>query len=162
MPNQLMQLIKETSVLLLAREWKLVTIESCTGGGLAYHLTELPGSSAWFAHGLVTYSNSAKEELVGVKPFTLNKFGAVSAETAREMAEGGLRNSEAQISVSITGIAGPDGGSAEKPVGLVWFAIASIASTETETYRAQLKGDRHTIREQAMQFAMEKLFTKLT
>ena len=141
---------------LLAREWKLVTAESCTGGGLAYHLTNVPGSSDWFERGFVTYSNAAKEEMLGVRSATLKTFGAVSEETAREMAAGALKNSAAQCSVAITGIAGPLGGSAEKPVGTVWFAWGF----PTETILAERRlfsGDRGEIREQAIRVALEGL-----
>ena len=152
--------VLEVCRLLKLREWKLITVESCTGGGLAYALTSLPGSSTWFEHGLVTYSNTAKEELTGVKTRTLAQFGAVSEETAREMAEGGLRNSEAQVSISITGIAGPDGGSKKKPVGLVWFAIAGI-NLDTQSYHAIFNGDRKKIREESIHFILEKLIQLL-
>ena len=100
------------------------TAESCTGGLIAGLLTEIPGSSDMLERGFVVYSNAAKEELLGVPPETLAKHGAVSAETARAMAEGALAKSRAHIAVSVTGIAGPDGGSAAKPVGLVHFACA--------------------------------------
>ena len=100
------------------------TAESCTGGLIAGLLTEIPGSSDMLERGFVVYSNAAKEELLGVPPATLAKHGAVSAETARAMAEGALAKSQAHIAVSVTGIAGPDGGSAAKPVGLVHFACA--------------------------------------
>lgn len=138
------------------QEWKLVTAESCTGGGLAYFITEIPGSSAWLERGYVVYSNTAKNELLTVQSSTLNKYGAVSQQVAHEMAEGALKQSEAQISVAITGIAGPDGGSKEKPVGTVWFGFAGIhADAITEVQ--QFSGDRHAVREQSIQFALEKL-----
>jgi nicotinamide-nucleotide amidase len=100
------------------------TAESCTGGLIAALLTEIPGSSSMLERGFVVYSNAAKQELLGVPTETLASHGAVSAETAKAMAEGALRASRAEIAVSVTGIAGPDGGSAEKPVGLVHFAYA--------------------------------------
>jgi nicotinamide-nucleotide amidase len=100
------------------------TAESCTGGLIAALLTEIPGSSSMLERGFVVYSNAAKQELLGVPTETLASHGAVSAETARAMAEGALRASRAEVAVSVTGIAGPDGGSAEKPVGLVHFACA--------------------------------------
>ncbi len=101
---------------------RIATAESCTGGLIAGLLTEIPGSSAVVERGFVVYSNAAKEELLGVTPETLATHGAVSERTARAMAEGALRGSRADIAVSVTGIAGPDGGTAEKPVGLVWLA----------------------------------------
>jgi nicotinamide-nucleotide amidase len=100
------------------------TAESCTGGLIAALLTEIPGSSSMLERGFVVYSNAAKQELLGVPTETLTIHGAVSTETARAMAEGALRASRAEVAVSVTGIAGPDGGSAEKPVGLVHFACA--------------------------------------
>ena len=102
--------------------WRFATAESCTGGMVSASLTEVPGSSDVFDRGFVTYSNQAKQDMLGVRGETLTRFGAVSEETAAEMAEGALRHSSAHLAVSITGIAGPDGGTAEKPVGLVYFA----------------------------------------
>jgi nicotinamide-nucleotide amidase len=106
------------------RGLKLATAESCTGGLVAGLLTEIPGSSAVVERGFVVYSNEAKEELLGVPKPTLAAFGAVSEETARAMAEGAVAHSHADFAVAITGVAGPDGGTPEKPVGLVWFACA--------------------------------------
>jgi nicotinamide-nucleotide amidase len=160
MPSSTLQLVSEASELLKSQNWKLVTIESCTAGGMAYALTTLPGSSSWFERGFVTYSNNAKEDMIGVKSNTLLQFGAVSEQTAREMAEGCLRHSEAQISISITGIAGPDGGSKEKPVGLVWFAIAGIDFV-AEAHQGLFSGNRQQIREQAINFALEKVIARL-
>jgi nicotinamide-nucleotide amidase len=110
--------------LLRARKLKLATAESCTGGLIAAILTEVPGSSDVFERGFVTYSNEAKAEMLGVPAALIKEHGAVSEEVARAMAEGALRNSRADIAVSVTGVAGPDGGSAEKPVGLVHLAAA--------------------------------------
>ncbi len=138
------------------RGWKLVTAESCTGGGLAYFITDIPGSSDWLERGYVTYSNAAKQELLHVPLNTLKHSGAVSRETAEAMAEGALAHSEAQLSVAITGIAGPTGGSPEKPVGTVWFGWAGIhADTVTEVQH--FSGDRHAVREQSICFALERL-----
>jgi len=130
----------------------LVTAESCTGGGLAYAITAIPGSSKWFERGFVTYSNESKQELLGVSSNTLEKYGAVSEQTVIEMAHGALRNSHADFSIAITGIAGPDGGTAEKPVGTVWFAWGT-----KDKIQSQLKffqGDRKSIREQAIEYAL--------
>jgi nicotinamide-nucleotide amidase len=102
----------------------VATAESCTGGMIISLLTDIPGSSSMVDRGFVTYSNEAKTEMLGVSPETLERHGAVSAETAQEMAAGALKNSRASIALAVTGIAGPDGGSAEKPVGLVWFGMA--------------------------------------
>ncbi|OGT47839.1 MAG: damage-inducible protein CinA [Gammaproteobacteria bacterium RIFCSPHIGHO2_12_FULL_41_20] len=135
-------------------QWQIVTAESCTGGGLAYWLTTTPGSSAWFDRGFVTYSNAAKIEQLAVDIQIIEKYGAISAETAREMAEGALTHSHAQLSCAITGIAGPDGGTAQKPVGTVWFAWAGT-SLPTQTCLKVFTGDRTAIRHQAIAFALE-------
>lgn len=110
--------------LLLARGQRLATAESCTGGLIAAHCTELAGSSAWFERGFVTYSNEAKTELLGVPAALIAEHGAVSEAVARAMAEGALRHSHADVAVAVTGIAGPTGGSDDKPVGTVWLAWA--------------------------------------
>ncbi|WP_412971488.1 CinA family protein [Glaciecola sp. MF2-115] len=124
---------------LLAANKKVASVESCTGGGVAYAITEVAGSSQWFEKSWVTYSNQAKHEEVGVKLDTLAKFGAVSSEVVREMAEGGLHKSGADLCVSISGIAGPGGGSPSKPVGLVWFAIAMLEVKPEDEETAVLK-----------------------
>lgn len=146
---------------LLQKHLRLATAESCTGGGLGYVLTEIPGSSNWFERGFITYSNDAKISLLNVKQETLNQFGAVSEQTAREMAEGALKNSQAQISVSITGIAGPDGGTSDKPVGTVWWAIARKDHPTIATVDI-FKGNRTEIRLAVIQRVMEHLLTHLT
>lgn len=156
MKNQSLIIAKQLAEILLARNFYLTTAESCTGGGIAYLLTELPGSSRWFDRGFVTYSNNSKEELLDIPDDTLLNHGAVSSETAKAMAEGALKNSHAQVSIAVTGIAGPDGGSTEKPVGTVWFGF-SISKKPTQTLLKNFKGDRSHIREQAIHFALETL-----
>lgn len=158
MDHSIDQLIIQLSKKLITREWKIVTAESCTGGGLAYALTNIPGSSSWFERGFVTYSNISKEDLLGVNPDTLTRYGAVSEETAREMAEGALRHSQAQISVAITGIAGPDGGSKEKPVGTIWIGLASI-NAKTQAFLNHFAGNRESIREQTIKSALDYLLS---
>ncbi len=143
------------------KKWKLVTAESCTGGGLAYWITNISGSSEWFDRGLITYSDKSKEELLNVNTHTLSEHGAVSEKTAREMAEGALHFSQANVSVAITGIAGPGGGSIEKPVGTVWIAIASLEK-KTEANVFIFSGDRFAIREQAIMMVIEKLLVYLS
>lgn len=109
---------------LLAKQLKITAAESCTGGMIASLLTDLPGSSAWFERGFVTYSNLAKQEMLGIKPELIQTYGAVSKQVAEAMAKGALTHSAADISIAVTGIAGPGGGSVEKPVGTIWFAWA--------------------------------------
>ncbi len=150
------QAVNALGIALKKRRWKLVTAESCTGGGLAYWLTSVAGSSDWFERGLVTYSNASKHALLGVRVSTLEKFGAVSEATAREMAEGALGNSSAQLSIAITGIAGPAGGTVEKPVGTVWFAWKGVGG-KTQAKMSLFSGGREAIREQAIEMALKLL-----
>jgi nicotinamide-nucleotide amidase len=134
----------------------LALAESCTGGMVAEAITSVAGSSAWFDRGFVTYSNQAKIDMLGVRAVTLQKFGAVSEEVAAEMALGCLKNSQAQIAGSITGIAGPDGGTANKPVGTVWLAWATDDSQiKTKVYL--FEGNRQQIRQQAAAALMAAL-----
>ena len=132
---------------------KLVTAESCTGGWAAQVVTSVAGSSNWFERGFVTYSNDAKRELLGVRQETLDQHGAVSEETAREMAQGALQRGKGTIALAITGVAGPGGGSRSKPVGTVCFAWASHASLKSET--RQFPGDREAVRRQSVIHALE-------
>jgi len=138
---------------------KLATAESCTGGWVAQAVTAISGSSAWFERGFVTYSNEAKQEMLGVKRATLKKHGAVSEETAREMARGALERSQATVAVSITGVAGPTGGTPEKPVGTVCFAWARDGAVRSETRR--FAGDREGIRRQSVILALEGVLRAL-
>ena len=132
----------------------IVTVESCTGGLIAAALTETPGSSVWFDRGFVTYSNAAKVDMVGVSAQTLADFGAVSEATAMEMAAGALERSGAWLALSVTGVAGPGGGSPEKPVGTVCFGWATRdASPRATTVR--FAGDRAAVRHQAALFALQ-------
>jgi nicotinamide-nucleotide amidase len=156
MIEKIKQLVLELGPALKQREWKCAAAESCTGGGLSYWITAVPGSSNWFERGFITYSNTAKIECLGVSPLTLNQFGSVSEQTAREMAQGALEQSQAQVSVAITGIAGPDGGTREKPVGTVWIAHASIDS-ETVAICHHFSGDRQQIRLESIYAALNKL-----
>ena len=133
----------------------IAVAESCTGGLLAARLTEVPGSSVYFERGFVTYSNASKQDLLGVPEQLIAEKGAVDEEVARAMAEGARRKAGTSIGVGITGIAGPDGGSPEKPVGLVWLAIAGAAGDRTR--RAQFPGGRERVRFQATQAALEMI-----
>jgi nicotinamide-nucleotide amidase len=133
----------------------LATAESCTGGWVAQAVTSVAGSSDWFERGFVTYSNESKVELLGVSEATLRAHGAVSEATAAEMALGALRRSRASVAVSVTGIAGPGGGSADKPVGTVCFAWARGAGAVPETRHELLPGDREAVRRRSVQIALE-------
>lgn len=138
----------------------LATAESCTGGWVSQVVTSIAGSSQWFDRGFVTYSNQAKQEMLAVRPETLARFGAVSEQTACEMAEGALKHSLAQLSLAITGIAGPDGGTPEKPVGTVWFAWAGL-DFATITQQQLFIGNRMEVRVASVEFALKKLIEKL-
>ena len=134
----------------------LASAESCTGGWVAAAITTIAGSSEWFDRGFVTYSNQAKQDMLGVTSGTLERFGAVSEQTAREMVEGALAHSRADVALAITGIAGPGGGSPAKPVGTVCFAWA-IAGQETRTATRHFAGDRTAVRRQSVEFALRTL-----
>lgn len=140
-----------------ARGLKVATAESCTGGMVAAALTDIAGSSDVFERGFVTYSNEAKQEILSVTQQTLAQHGAVSGETACEMVLGALARSRADIAVSITGVAGPGGGTAEKPVGLVWFAVARRGADARPHRKLFPDEDRAAIREAATGFALELL-----
>lgn len=139
---------------------RVATAESCTGGGVAEAITRIAGSSAWFDRGFVTYSNEAKQQQLDVPRDTLATHGAVSGETAREMAAGALVHSAAEAAVAITGIAGPSGGSAEKPVGLVWFAWAARGAG-VQTRRFRFRGGRAAVRRQSIAVALQGLLDLL-
>lgn len=153
-------LAKTVGERLKARAQQLVTAESCTGGWVAQVVTAVAGSSAWFERGFVTYSNSAKQELVGVRTETLARHGAVSEETAREMALGALARSKADVAVAVTGVAGPSGGSPEKPVGTVCFAWADRRGARSSETR-QFSGDRESVRRQSVVHALEGVLRTL-
>jgi nicotinamide-nucleotide amidase len=140
---------------LLAREWMLATAESCTGGLIAGACTDLAGSSRWFERGFVTYSNEAKAESLGVDAASIAAHGAVSEVVARAMAFGAVRHSRAQVSVAVTGVAGPSGGSAEKPVGTVWFGFSVSGRVTSEMLR--FDGDRAAVRQATVQHALARL-----
>ncbi len=134
---------------LLARGWTLCTAESCTGGGVAARLTEQAGSSGWIEGGFITYSNAMKQRLLGVDAQLIEQQGAVSQACVEAMAQGALTNSPAQLSVAISGIAGPDGGSPDKPVGTVWIAWSRIDHV-TISRCFKFDGDRKSVRDQAV------------
>lgn len=158
--TNIVNLSAELGASLRTRGLMLATAESCTGGLLSAMLTEVPGSSAYFERGFVTYSNASKTEMLGVKAETLEKFGAISEETAREMALGAIKHSHAHIAVSITGIAGPDGGTPEKPVGTVCFGIAMKDAPATSITK-KLSGNRQQIRHLSVETALLELLKLL-
>ncbi len=150
------RLVERLAQALLARGWQLATAESCTGGLIAATCTDLAGSSAWFDRGVVSYSNQAKTELLGVPAELITTHGAVSEAVARAMAEGVLSRSCAQLAVAVTGVAGPGGGSAEKPVGTVWLAWAAQGQP-TKAERHWWAGDRAEVRRQTVRRALQGL-----
>jgi nicotinamide-nucleotide amidase len=158
-------LVEQLAAQLQARGWMLATAESCTGGLVAAACTGLAGSSAWFERGFVTYSNAAKTELLGVNAALIDMHGAVSEPVARAMAAGALARSAAQLSVAITGIAGPTGGSADKPVGTVWFGwgarVDANAPLLLRAERLLFPGDRAAVRAAATEHALRGLLTTL-
>lgn len=153
------ELARKLGEALKAKGLKLATAESCTGGWVAMALTAIPGSSDWFERGYVTYSNAAKREDLGVAEETLRQHGAVSEEVAREMAAGAIKRARAQVALAITGVAGPTGGSAEKPVGLVCFAWAHGSKMASQTRR--FDGDRESVRRQSVLHALERVLELL-
>jgi nicotinamide-nucleotide amidase len=157
------QLIEAVARRLRANAHTLVTAESCTGGLIAAELTAVPGSSAWFEGAFVTYRLSAKERMIGVPRETLAAHGAVSEPTARAMAEGALAGCDAQVSVAVTGVAGPEGGDLVTPVGTVWFAwaVAQPAPRCVQASRHELTGTRDQIRHQAVRIALTGLLAAL-
>jgi nicotinamide-nucleotide amidase len=154
-------LIEEIALLLKKNHWQLVTAESCTGGLIASCITEIPGSSVWFERGFVTYSNLAKQELLAVPEELIREFGSVSKEVASAMAIGAIRHSVGHIALSVTGIAGPDGGTIEKPVGTVFFAWATREGL-SQTIRKQFSGTRQEIRLASCQEALEGLLALIS
>ena len=159
MPDSLEVLATRVGGRLQEKGAQLVTAESCTGGWVAQAVTAVSGSSAWFERGFVAYSNAAKEDLLDVRAETLARYGAVSAETARELALGALRHSKGTIAVAVTGVAGPTGGTAAKPVGLVCFAWATGTGVRSESQR--FVGDRESVRRQSVLRALEGVLEAL-
>jgi nicotinamide-nucleotide amidase len=144
---------------LRARGWAVTTAESCTGGWIAKSITDIAGSSEWYGRGYVTYSNPAKAQMLGVPAPLIERHGAVSHQTAEAMAKGALRDSGADVAVAVTGIAGPGGGSGDKPVGTVWFAWASCK--DCHSLCRHFAGDREAVRRQAVHEALAGLLALL-
>ncbi|MCG6866879.1 MAG: nicotinamide-nucleotide amidohydrolase family protein [Thiogranum sp.] len=159
MPQVLAELVAGLAGSLAARGDMLATAESCTGGWVAKVCTDLAGSSVWFERGFVTYSNAAKQEMLGVAADTLTRFGAVSEQTVLEMVEGALAHSRARWALAISGVAGPGGSTADKPVGSVWFAWAGPDAWRLAR-RCQFDGDRDAVRYQAVRTALEVLLQR--
>ena len=153
-------LAADLGALLLRKNFSITTAESCTGGGIAYVLTAVAGSSAYLDRSFVTYSNKSKQQLLGVKAETLLQYGAVSKETVLEMAIGAAKAAGAEVAVAVSGIAGPDGGSATKPVGTVHFCF-EIQGHQVWSQRI-FDGDRATVRQQAIDFVLQQLILLLT
>ena len=151
--------LTQISLHLLQHRHMLATAESCTGGMIAAACTDLAGSSQWFERGFVTYSNAAKTDMLGVPAALIEQHGAVSEAVARAMADGALSHSQARVSLAVTGVAGPTGGSDEKPVGTVWFAWCVGGETHSEVQH--FAGDRGTVRAATLRYALQRLLAHL-
>jgi nicotinamide-nucleotide amidase len=158
--RELFDLAARAGQALKARSWMLVTAESCTGGWVSECVTMVPGSSEWFERGFVTYTNVAKREMLGVRAQTLDIHGAVSEQTVREMVAGALAGSHGHVATAVSGVAGPAGGTAQKPVGMVCFAWGT-RGTEPVTTTRLLSGDREAVRRQSVIVALEGVLEML-
>ncbi len=159
MSNNHLTLAQELGALLLKKRWVITTAESCTGGGIAQSITEVAGASAWFHAGFVCYSNAIKEHVLGVSENTLSTHGAVSEAVVSEMLQGAMRKSESQCAIAVSGIAGPSGGSSDKPVGTVVIGVASSESSMIDTHH--FNGDRAAVRFQTIEKSLEAAITLL-
>ena len=151
--DRLLDLSRQVGMALERRGWRLVTAESCTGGWIAQCVTDIAGSSGWFDRGFVTYSNAAKVDMLGVDPGLIETQGAVSEAVVRAMVAGALRHSQARIAVAVSGIAGPSGGTPDKPVGTVWLCWQRTGR-DAVTQRECFPGDRYAVRRQAVILAL--------
>ena len=158
--GELVRLATELGTALVARRWHVACAESCTGGWIAKALTDIPGSSAWFGWGLVAYDDQAKVKALDVEQDLLVEYGAVSEPVVRALAEGVKRISGAEVSVAVSGVAGPAGGTDDKPVGTVWFAWSGPAGTQAHIHR--FSGDREAIRHDSVAHALQGLLALLT
>ena len=150
----------EVALLLTEKKITLAVAESCTGGALCQALTDIPGSSAWFDRGFISYSNQAKVDMLGVSSTLLDQYGAVSFETARAMVEGVHDHSQAELAIAITGIAGPEGGTAQKPVGTVFFGIGQKGQA-VKIDKRRFKGEREEVRARSVEFVLKALLKTL-
>lgn len=155
------EIVEKIGAMAIRNKQKLAVAESCTGGWIAQELTAIAGSSEWFDCGFVTYSNDAKQRMLGVSGVTLQRYGAVSSEVVSEMAEGVIIQSDVGFSVATSGVAGPGGGSEEKPVGTVWFAWA-VKGKPTEVLKFRFDGDRESVRKQAVRVALGGILKNLS
>ena len=160
MDKKIATLAGEVAAVLTEQKLTLAVAESCTGGALCQALTDIPGSSAWFDRGFITYSNQAKIEMLGVSSTLLEQYGAVSFEAARAMVEGVHGQSNAELAIAITGIAGPDGGTAEKPVGTVFFGIGQKGQA-VKIDKRRFKGGREEVRARSVEFVLKALLKTL-
>lgn len=156
-----MSSVQDLFAVLKRRRLVVASAESCTGGMIAASITDIAGSSAVFDRGFVTYSNQAKIDMLGVSEKTLSTFGAVSCETAQEMVKGALANSQADFVIAVTGIAGPSGGSPDKPVGLVYIGIGERRGNRVKVFKEQFSGDRAAIRQQVCEKSFYYLLSLL-
>ena len=159
MDTQLYELARQLGDVLEARGLMVATAESCTGGWIGQAVTMVPGSSRWFDRGFVTYTNEAKQDMLGVGARTLREFGAVSEQTVKEMVTGALARSRAQLAVAVSGVAGPDGGSSAKPVGTVLLAWGE-KNAEIEARAMHFRGDRDAVRRSTVIAALEGLIAR--
>jgi len=155
MPGTPQQLVEKIAELLVASEQKITTAESCTGGLIAKTLTDLAGSSAWYDRGFVTYSNEAKTEMLAVPAVIIEEYGAVSEPVANAMVSGALQHSAADFAIAVTGVAGPGGGSVEKPVGTVWIGVGTKHQVFAQRYL--FPGDRDAVRQATLSRALQIL-----
>ena len=157
--TEIEQLAQQLGKVLLQRGATITLAESCTGGGIAQAITAVPGSSQWFEYGFVTYANKAKQQLLGVEDQVLQHQGAVSQPVVEQMALGAINASGADYAIAVSGIAGPDGGTSEKPVGTVW--ICWVTPTKNHSQRFRFTGDRRSIREQAIKISLQELLHQI-
>ena len=160
MDKKIAVLASEMAALLADKKITVAVAESCTGGALCQALTDIPGSSNWFDRGFITYSNQAKVDMLGVSSTLLDQYGAVSFETARAMVEGVHGHSQAELAIAITGIAGPGGGTAEKPVGTVFFGIGQKGQA-VKIDKRRFKGERDEVRARSVEFVLKALLKTL-
>lgn len=158
--HEMNHLVAQLAATLLGKGWRLATAESCTGGWVAKCCTDLAGSSAWFERGFITYSDAAKMNMLSVQQTALQQHGAVSEAVVRQMAQGARRSAGLEVALAVTGIAGPDGGSAEKPVGTVWFAW-DIEGQGTSSECMHFEGDRQSVRRQSVRYVLRSLLQRL-